>query len=209
MDQEEYGDLLVERLRRLASCWIQTLQQPHPTYPFPAEFPFSETPMQATFDWNEFYDVELRHYYPVELVFTRIPPDRDDNASTRFIWKVISPNDNITLGFFELDSRIYFDDARLFPVDKSLILDAMLLSLRLGSYLELSSSVFAEEPGLVNVHCRDGADRNIEIFEIRTLSNRVVVRELGRRWIEKRRCSGCSCWIPPTGPGLCLEHIFN
>lgn len=118
-------------------------------------------------------------------------------------------NDNITLGFFELDSRIYFDDARLFPVDKSLILDAMLLSLRLGSYLELSSSVFAEEPGLVNVHCRDGADRNIEIFEIRTLSNRVVVRELGRRWIEKRRCSGCSCWIPPTGPGLCLEHIFN
>ena len=116
-------------------------------------------------------------------------------------------NDNTILGFFEIDPRIFLDNHRLILLDANLILDGMLTSLQRGRFVELSSRVIAEEPSLVNCHY-PFLNRNIEIFEIRTPEGDLL-QELGRRWIRQRKCDTCDCWIPPTGPRLCLQHIFE
>jgi hypothetical protein len=115
--------------------------------------------------------------------------------------------ENRVLSYFEVDSRIALDPQPLIKLDERLVLKGMLLSLERGCALELSSTVLAEQPGAVNCHF-PYLDRNIEIFEIRT-RERVLVQELGRRWVRQRKCDTCWCWIPPTGPRHCLRHIFN
>jgi len=101
MDEEEYHHALMHRKRRFARGWLLTLQRsatlttPHADYPFPEGFPFSETPIRATFSWNEFYGGELQHSVPIAFEFTRIPPGPQTPPelqvpSTRITWTVTS-----------------------------------------------------------------------------------------------------------------------
>jgi hypothetical protein len=117
-------------------------------------------------------------------------------------------NDAAILGYVEVDSRMFFDRQPLVLLDRNLILEAMLISLQRGCFLELSSTIIPEEDGPKNYHLPLLDRRNIEIFEIRTLE-RDLVMELGRRWIPKRQCEDCGGWIPPTGLPFCQKHIFD
>ena len=230
MNEEEHQHALVQRLRSITYGWLQALRQsstlrtPYANYPFPEEFPFSKTSLRATFRWNDFYGRELHHNFPIVFEFIRtsyIPED----PTTRLIWKITScrfrvsrgfdrltafknriVNDNTILGFFEVDSRILFDRRPQLVLDTDLIVDCILESLRRGCPLELSSTIIPEPDSDRNSHVLER--RNLEIFEIRT-HGKDLVCELGRRWIPKRQCEACYCWIPPSGPQLCLMHIFQ
>jgi hypothetical protein len=117
-------------------------------------------------------------------------------------------NDGTILAFFEVDSRIFFDKKPQVVLSAALIVNGMLLSLERGCPLELSSSIVTEEDSPKNCHIPLAERRNLEIFEIRTLESEVIC-ELERRWIPKRQCEYCKCWIPPSGPPLCLADMFD
>jgi hypothetical protein len=93
MNQEDDHHALVRRLRRLAYVWLETLLEPAThappaNYPFPEGFPFSETPIRATFSWDEFYGGESLRVVSVELAFTRAHTVDPMDPSTRLIWTV-------------------------------------------------------------------------------------------------------------------------
>jgi hypothetical protein len=97
MDEEEHHKARSHHLRQLARSWLETLRDsatgPYAGRAFPESFPFSETPLHASFAWKEFYNGERWLDYPVELKFTMHPPDTRTPPPpplTRYTWLVTS-----------------------------------------------------------------------------------------------------------------------
>ncbi|KAF8885454.1 hypothetical protein BD779DRAFT_1533165 [Infundibulicybe gibba] len=106
------------------------------------------------------------------------------------------------LGLVEIDSRLLRDTDPLLRFDADFFLEAMMVSLRAGKHLRISSRIISLPADPVN-HPR--AFRNLEIFEMR--ADGELIRDMGRRGTPERICPVCRCWLPLTGPGRCLDHL--
>ena len=95
MSEEEHQNALMQCLRNMTCGWLQALLQsshgtPHANYPFSEGIPFSGTPLQANFSWNDFYGRNVHHNFPIVFEFIQTSFVQEGPQKTRLMWKITS-----------------------------------------------------------------------------------------------------------------------
>lgn len=200
--------MIGKRLRDFSASWMRSLRDTiqmfsalprnHGVHPLPSDFPFSNTSLKEKIHWVEEYGSTAKRYAFVVHMEYHLDTT---NAWSPAVWIVRSSALSI-LGRVEVDYHILTDPDSPVTIDGDFVLEMMLYSLLREVPLRLSSRVISNSnptiyPSLVG---------NVEIFELHTLNNALVL-ERSRRMVPHRSCSVCDQLLPPSGPEVCTAHL--
>uniref|UniRef100_A0A0W0FDJ1 Uncharacterized protein n=1 Tax=Moniliophthora roreri TaxID=221103 RepID=A0A0W0FDJ1_MONRR len=149
---------LIDTLAALTKDWMQSIinalqlyrrvidiPPPHPDYPLPVEFPFSN--LTQAFNWVQTFDdsSQVRRAFRVRLEYYEGRADRWEPL----VWSVYSGN--IVLGSFQLDRHIYANQALKIFIDPIFILGNLVYAISIRQTLIISTRIAMSE-SLVGRH---------------------------------------------------------